>query len=199
MVAAVFCLVGGGLSDSKYHFDAFPCVVEVQFSLDLPASRDRLWHWEQIYICQSSRSSGNGTMGFDLDTSCTMDEREYQYSLCYRVKVDPSKGTTQDPIGPIGLIGTINAFKTGRQWVHYHLICCDNATTGNWSATCKPNITIMTPDFHMGNVMRAVMVEFKPVITDCSYISHSTHWKCGENYISGIQASYHKLFILPCI
>eukprot|EP00957_Ditylum_brightwellii_P054873 4159441-Ditylum_brightwellii.AAC.1 len=38
-----------------------------------------------------------------------------------------------------------------------------------WSATCKSNVISITPDFQIGKVTRAVMVEFEPVVTDCSF------------------------------
>eukprot|EP00957_Ditylum_brightwellii_P212067 15366923-Ditylum_brightwellii.AAC.1 len=110
------------------------------------------------YMRQSARSSGNGGMRFDLDTSCTVDGREYQYSLRYRVKADPSKSTTQDPTGPIGLIGMISALKADGQWMHQHFIYCDNATPGDWSATCNSNVISMTSDFHTATTIHVSIV-----------------------------------------
>eukprot|EP00957_Ditylum_brightwellii_P138500 10557038-Ditylum_brightwellii.AAC.1 len=125
----------------------------------------------KLSVSDGANLDSNGRMGFDLDISCTIDGRECQYFVHYRVKSDPSKDTTQDPTSPIGLISMISAFKADRQWIHQHFIYCDNSTPRDWSATCKSNAISMTPDFYT---------------TDHSTL-YLIHGKGDESCNSGIQ------------
>eukprot|EP00957_Ditylum_brightwellii_P058383 4427652-Ditylum_brightwellii.AAC.1 len=65
-----------------------------------------------------------------------------------------------------GITADMMAKKCGKLGMLLLIIWLVKAREGN--STCKSNVISRTPNFHIGKVTRVAMVEFQPVITDCS-------------------------------